>query len=124
MKTIELTQEQWEALQRGESITIEPPKPKVWAPKALPLINGIRLCTSKEAAAVMQLRAAETLLLHRLEHFPDWVDDGGEAWFIYSWENGSTTAESGRGRTLSTVYGPREWAEMAAEWINEGRLVL
>jgi len=40
-KTIQLACEQLEALQRGESITIEPPKPRQWRPMTGRYVIGI-----------------------------------------------------------------------------------
>ena len=100
MKTIELTAEQYEALQQGESITIQPPKPKPkpkpeqWEPKGgcwwvgpdckvhhgrienTSRLAGIEFQT-KEAAkeAAKAQKEAQIIRAYIYEHRGDWRPD-------------------------------------------------
>jgi hypothetical protein len=108
MKTITLTDEQWEILQSGEPITIEPPKPKHWEPQsgewyvsaigvACPT-NGL-LDPTKESArqhgliytrqehaqmAAKAMRTFNRLLAYKMEHDPEYQHKPDEPnWYVY-----------------------------------------
>ena len=89
-RTIELTDEQWQALQRGESITIEPPK-KQWEPEGGSMIVQSTGAVHQELMGIAQQnfgtayqtvalakRAAKLMRPHHrfvayaLEHWPDY----------------------------------------------------
>lgn len=143
-KSIKLTQEQWNALQSGESITINPPKPEQWEPEEeswvvnidnlAVYVGKLGVCSQagrKRATKKLAQRAAgasrsrDRLEAFRDQYWPDWKDYGGEVWMV------ARTLRYGYGaichrstRTTGTVYGPKEFAEKAVKMLNEGTLVL
>ena len=145
MKTvIELTQEQAESLRRGEEITIKP-KPKVWEPEggkwwidydnnvainnsSDPLRKAGRERATKELAerSAEASRQRDRLEAFRDQYWPDWKDNGGTIYSVAidGFGKARSRAYVTARRTIGTVYGPRGFAEKAAEMIDKGELVL
>ena len=142
MNTIELTKEQVDALRRGESITINPPKKvKPWEPPAgdwyINFFNDarhegsdddVRLAGRERATEELARRAAEASRKRdRLEAFRDqhWPNQHGTYYVCF---NTSTERYYERNdhnlRSPGLVYGHREYAEKAAAMLNSGELVL
>ena len=143
---IELTDEQFAALQSGESITITPPK-KVWEPDGQWYVAGNgevwknpsphncvfgNAFPTEEAAekAAEAMRRHNRLLAYVAEFDgdwePDWSMDLQEKFYVYynhndskwrfSWNNYSQQAEQ--------VYMSKECAEGLANKLNSGEVVL
>jgi len=150
-KTITLTEEQYSALQAGEAITIEPPKPKIvpWEPKGgqyCVSINGTTSSgfpdwgiaqfgnefetkeqTETEAKA---MRARNRIAAYVREFAPDWKADWGDSnqgkWGVY-FDNllgrwGSFYNSSYK--SACEVYMPEQVARELVEKLNSGEVVL
>jgi len=147
-KTIQLTDEQWEALQRGEAITIEPPKPRRWKPMTGPFVIGagsevlyyttdqhlgrefgMRYPTRGLAErAANFMRAHRRLVAYALEHWPEYEvpNAEGSAYFpSYDITRCEWFATAyGLNRNPWIPYGPREKVEELVERLNSGEVVL
>lgn len=145
MKTIQLTNEQYEALMQGQSITIEPPKPEKWEPKGgewfvsslgivhrgvsveQPRLFGAEYST-KEAAEKARdaMRVHNRLLAWLAENddgwVADWSDDKQVKWFVFynprknMWHCGGNSFTIGAG----TIYMSQQNAEKLCKLLNEG----
>lgn len=144
MKTITLTDEQYQALQRGESITIEPPKQK-WEPKGgewyisgggtlgcTATDNNYRMlgneyATSEQAERELpEIRMANRARAYRREFAPDCVvpPAGERAWCVWIDANGRAVADWHRVRVVGAVFMPQDVAKQLAADINSGRVEL
>ena len=143
--TIELTQEQMEALNRGESITIQP-KPGPWESKGGEWCvdgdndvlgpvrsdeNGRKSGRERATQELAERAAKASRQRDRLEAFrdegwPTWKDNGGTIYSVAidGFGRARSRAYVTESRTIGTVYGPKDFAEKAAEMINRGELVL
>jgi hypothetical protein len=150
-KTITLTEEQYAALQSGESITIVPPKPKIapWEPKggdwyvkisgdvgagmstAPCRLFGNEFQTETEAIAdAIALRARNRLAAYVREFAPewkaDWSDSNQKKWFVYFDFRGSEWGISYNihNKSACEVYMPEHVARELAKKLNSGEVVL
>jgi len=146
-KTIQFTDEQWDVLQRGESITIEPPKPQQWEPKggrfyvngwgdvgegiesSMRRRFGLEYPTQALAARAADLmRVHHRLVAYALEHWPDYEvpETGLPAYFpeydvqFEEWDASCDVAY----RNPWIPYGPREKVEELVDKLNRGEVVL
>lgn len=150
--TIALTDEQAEALENGESITIEPPKskPKKWVPKegswyigttvqsplqvvCNPASNntGLYRDTKKDALkAGLAIRTHNRLLAYVAEFDrgweADWDDDGQIKYYVYynKFIEVWDYAYSPLDFVLSTVYMSEQCAYELVDKLNSGEVVL
>ena len=150
MKTITLTNEQYQALLNGESVTIEPPKPKVekWQPKggewfvagegSIPKQQSYKKFANfgteyptKEAAEKARdaMRTHNRLLAWLAENddgwVADWSDDEQGKYYIYLESNPKEKASYGFNanwycRNLVTVYMSEQNAIKLCELLNDG----
>jgi hypothetical protein len=150
MKTITLTDEQWEILQSGEPITIEPPKPKHWKPQAgewYVSATGVACPTNelldptKESArqhgliytrqehaqmAAKAMRTFNRLLVYKTEHDPYYTFKFDRVnWFIHQTSSGSWIAANHTAmQNPTTVYMSKNVATRLAERLNSGEVQL
>ena len=148
MKTIELTEEQYQALCKGEPVTIEPPKPKQWEPMPGAFYiekdgSITKFCTSIRNAfgmAYPTLKAAEKArdamrVHHRLLAWLAENDDGWEAdWnkheqakfsLFQNVYNGFWSFENNtQYMKLGTVYMSYQNAEKLCKLLNDGMIEL
>jgi len=150
-KTITLTDEQYAALQAGEAITIEPPKPKIvlWEPKSGEWYVGIEGATlhgltikwcaafgnefpTEEQAETeaKAMRARNRIAAYVREFAPDWKADWGDSnqgkWGVY-FDNllgrwGSFY--NSNYKSACEVYMPEQVARELVEKLDSGEVVL
>ena len=146
--TIQLTAEQFEALQSGQPITIEPPKPSItkWEPKPgaftidllslvsyeAPSSNEYRLAgaeyqtQSQANSAAKQLRAYARQLAWLAENDDGWVADWSDAYQgkyqIYIEHNGNkiNTHRNFIDRSIGLIYMSQANATKLAQLMNDG----
>ncbi len=147
-KTIQLTEEQWQALQNGEAVTIEPPKPEKWEPEGgiyyfgayntvgsgLISIDAYRLAGKERATKELANRAAKAakardrLEAFRDQYWPEWVEywDGNRKYYYVFYDVGNQCYHiaSSYQPGVGTIYGPKEFAVTAVNMLNSGELVL
>ena len=146
--TIQLTAEQFEALQSGQPITIEPPKPSItkWEPKpgafTIDLISlvsyeafsineyrlaGVEYQTQSQAdSAAKQLRAYARQLAWLAENDDGWIADWNDydqyKYYIY-YENSDSRFNKYRcyqANHLSTIFMSEANATKLAQLMNDG----
>lgn len=136
--TIQLTTAQFQALQSGQSITIEPPKPAItkWEPAGGRYIiyfgedtakAGIEYQTQAQASsAAKQLRSYARQLAWVSEHYDSWVADWSDnkqcKYYVY-YSNGSKTYEVSHGTTaqlIGLIYMSHSNATKLAQLMNDG----
>lgn len=150
MKTIEITEEQWEALQNGEPITIHP-KSTQWEPRGgtyritgegeIEVYNshmdedhgrdfGMRYESKHQAMRARDMmRAHHRLVAYAMEHWPDYTPPPagkGMAYFLHY------NAKSGEWAVCAYIiercpwvpYGPRSAVHELVEKLNSGEVVL
>ena len=146
-KTIELTQDQYDALQNGESITINPPKKK-WEPEGGKwVISGIgkasdsmswadgcttfgvtRKTKAQAEKAAEAMRIHNRLLAYVDEHAPDWVADWDDSiqtkWYVYKFKNIYHASSMLVNNLIGVVYMPLHVAEDLVKKLNSGEVVL
>jgi hypothetical protein len=148
MKTIQLTDEQYQALLNGESVTIEPPKPKVekWQPKGgswclttygyivqgsddySEIDNfGMRYPTKESAEKARDAMRVHNRLLACLSEnddgwVADWEDERQEKCYLYfnHYDNDWEFAWAIAHQQLGTVYMSQQNAEKLCNLLNEG----
>ena len=145
--TIQLTAEQFEALQSGQPITIEPPKPTTtkWEPRggeytiktalddvvkcksAKPFrLVGLEYQTQAKAdSAAKQLRAYARQLAYLAENddgwIADWSKDQNKYYVTYSHEKAEfQTSNVYQANHLSTIFMSEANAEKLAKLMNDG----
>ena len=135
--TIQLTAEQFEALQSGQPITIEPPKPTItkWEPKggkyAISFSNnlnkaGMEYQTRSQAdSATKQLRAYARQLAWLAENddgwVADWSKDQNKYYVTYSHEKAEfETTFCYQSNHLSTIFMSEANATKLAQLMNDG----
>ena len=136
--TIQLTTEQFQALQSGQPITIEPPKPTItkWEPKGG--IYGISFSnylskagfaynnSSQADSAAKQLRAYARQLAWLAENDDGWVADWSDAYQgkyqIYIEHNGNkiNTHRNFIDRSIGLIYMSEANATKLAQLMNDG----
>ena len=152
MKTITLTDEQYQALCAGESITIEPPKPKQWGPKKGPYFIGLgghiiksrvldeeilsfgQYYQTKEAAEKARdaMRTHNRLLSWLSENddgwLADWDDSSQGKYFIHSKPKSEGKkyrfTHDWECKDLAKVYMSRENAIKLCKLLNSGEVIL
>ena len=150
-KTITLTDEQWAALQAGEAITIEPPKPKIvpWEPKRGEWYVGIggsasqgsitKWCAAfgnefpakEQAEAEAKAMRARNRLAAYVREFAsdweaDWSDDDQRKWcliFDHSVSKWQCMYFSST-QSPERVYMPEHVAHELVEKLKSGEVVL
>lgn len=148
MKTIQLTDEQYNALMQGESVTIEPPKPKIekWQPRGgdwvIDAFGNVKLSTymssanfgteypTKEAAEKARdaMRSHNLLLAWLTENDDGWVADWSDInqrkyslYILYvSNKKYYDFTSDWSCQDLSKVYMSRPNAEKICKLLNEG----
>jgi len=151
-KTITLTDEQYAALQSGEAITIEAPKPKIvpWEPKeqggwfvdhsgAVGRRSiykgrsefGNEFETKEQAEAEAKaMRARNRLAAYVREFAPDWkadwIDSGQKKWFVCfdSCDDNWGISYNNLSKSACEVYMPFEVADVLTQKLNSGEVVL
>ena len=150
-KTITLTDDQYAALQAGEAITIDPPKPKIvsWEPKGWQYcvsINGVissgfpdwgiaqfgnEFETKEQAEAEAKaMRARNRLAAYVREFAPDWKADWSNymqpKYHVYYLHDREVWAFNSVRYSNSPghVYMPRHVANTLIEKLNSGEVVL
>ena len=145
--TITLTDEQFKALQLGQSITIEPSKLAKWEPvggvytiryneeieKTLSThknrLAGLEYQTKEQAEnAAKHLRAYARQLAWLAEHDDGWIADWEEPsqlkfYVYYSVSRAIYDTAANQSRTLSVVYMSKNNAEKLCEQLNSGIVV-
>jgi hypothetical protein len=152
MKTIQLTDEQYQALLNGESVTIETPKPKVekWQPKGgswclttygyivqgsddySEIDNfGMRYPTKESAEKARDAMRVHNRLLAWLSEnddgwVADWEDDKQVKWFVFYNPRDGRWRSGGNSftRGLGAVYMSRKNAEKLCKLLSEGGIDL
>lgn len=144
MKTIKLTEEQYQALQNGESITLEPPKKK-WEPqhgnytisggdvfKASSIIYakfGASRKTKQQAEKTSDKMRAFNRLLAYVDEFapdydPDWSKETNK-YYVYVTNKGEYIYVSDiHCKDIGKVYMPEDVARTLVEKLNSGEVVL
>lgn len=145
-KTIELTDEQWRALQRGESITIKPPK-KQWEPEGGSMIVQSTGAVHQELMGIAQqnfgtayptvalaeraaklMRPHHRLVAYALEHWPDYEvpkpPDATYAPWFDAYMNEWDCIERTIARSPWIPYGPRSKVQELVDKLNSGEVVL
>jgi hypothetical protein len=147
MKTITLTDEQYQALCNGESVTIEPPKPKVekWQPKGgqwyvqqdgeirnqkstnYPRQFGMSYPTIKHAEKARDaMRVHNRLLAWLSENDDGWVSDWEDTYTLKSYVFYNSKKREWQASHLQyvpvigAVYMSKENAEKLCKLLNEG----
>lgn len=145
--TIQLTAEQFEALQSGQPITIEPPKPTItkWEPKPGRFTADISELKSYESASVKtyqlagmeyqtqsqadsaakQLRAYARQLAWLAENddgwIADWSKDQNKCYVVYSHEDAKFEIKGCyQSNHLSTIFMSESNATKLAQLMNDG----
>lgn len=146
MKTIQLTNEQYHALMQGESVTIEPPKPKAekWQPKGgewfvnargeierLPTEQvtrefGVEYQTKEQAEKARNaMRKYNRLLAWLAENddgwVADWDNDDQEKWSVryHHTSKSYETVYNYTIRSLGSVYMSQASAEKLRKLLND-----
>lgn len=140
-KTLQLTDEQYAALQAGESITIEPPKPEVWEPERgdwavfgdckISMSSSV-LTYAKAGAERPTKKQAEAFAIRRwnrdrIDAYVDQYSEEGEVrdWGVYysetylAWQRYKPDAV-----VLGRICMPYRVAKQLAADLNSGRVVL
>ena len=138
--TIQLTAEQFEALQSGQPITIEPPKPTIpiskWEPKggnyAISFSNNLNKAgfaynnSSQAESAAKQLRAYARQLAWLAENDDGWVPDWSNAhqnkYFVYVAHKSNTfkVDRNFTDQSFGIIYMSEPNATKLAQLMNDG----
>ena len=136
MQTIALTNEQWEALQSGEPVTIQPHKPKQWEPQPAEYWFDIKGATRKYPSRTLAEQAAERMIkANRLSTLVDEIDPDWKAdWdyfiqnkFYLIYDHQSKKWESANNsyiQRIESVYMSRRTADKICAMLNSGEVIL
>ena len=135
--TIQLTAEQFQALQSGQSITIEPPKSTItkWEPKggnyAISFSNNLNKAgfaynnSSQADSAAKSIRAYARQLAWLAENNDGWVANWNDYrqykyFVLYSYENKEFhKSKCYQAKDINTIYMSEPNAEKLAQLIND-----
>lgn len=148
-RTITLTDEQYQALQNGQSITIEPPEPSKWKPKGGEwfvasdgsVARGISSSEHRDFGAERKtknllqkardaMRIHNRLLAYVQEHAPDyepgWSNNSEQKWYIefYHSDEWYEVDFATTYQVPGAVYMPKDVAVQLARNLNNGTVVL
>lgn len=142
--TIQLTAEQFEALQSGQSITIEPPKPAItkWEPRggSIQITSSLNVTgkwdptsagmeypnTAKANSAAKALRAYARQLAWLSENDDGWVADWNNSeqskYFVYIENNSNKVIVCSNyiAKSFGTIYMSHANATKLAQLMNDG----